>query len=211
MSGQFLFYHEKEAIHSWHCENAATMNRQAETSLATSLWWKRPWKQRRNNHLWNGGHFARPDQKRLWNGHQIMLLCSPTPSWVLFSNYRKCLGCFYAMLAWKQCMMTSSWNGSIYRVTGPLCGEFTGPRWILYKKASGAELWYFLIFTRINGWVNNGEADNLRRHRAHYDVTVMVYQMYNTQNIQSGADIIRHDIIRILHTSLQWLSSWGRI
>ena len=31
MSGQFLFYHENEAI---HCENAATMNRQAETSLA---------------------------------------------------------------------------------------------------------------------------------------------------------------------------------
>ena len=26
-------------------------------------------------------------------------------------------------------MMTSS-NGNIFRVTGPLCGEFTGPRWI---------------------------------------------------------------------------------
>ena len=25
----------------------------------------------------------------------------------------------------------------------------------------------------INGWVNNGEADDLRRHHAHYDVTVM--------------------------------------
>ena len=30
-----------------------------------------------------------------------------------------------------------------------------------------------LISTRINGWVNNGEAGELRRHRAHYDVTVM--------------------------------------
>ena len=27
---------------------------------------------------------------------------------------------------------------------------------------------------RINGWVNNGEAGDLRRHRAHYDVIVMV-------------------------------------
>ena len=27
--------------------------------------------------------------------------------------------------------------------------------------------------TRMNGWVNNGEAGDLRRHRAHYDVTVM--------------------------------------
>ena len=30
-------------------------------------------------------------------------------------------------------MMTSS-NGNIFRVTGPLCGEFTGPRWIPHTK-----------------------------------------------------------------------------
>ena len=29
-------------------------------------------------------------------------------------------------------------------VTGPLCGEFTGPRWIPRTKASDAELWCFL-------------------------------------------------------------------
>ena len=40
-------------------------------------------------------------------------------------------------------MMTSS-NGNIFRVTGPLCGEFTGHRWIPRTKASDAELWYFL-------------------------------------------------------------------
>ena len=40
-------------------------------------------------------------------------------------------------------MMTSS-NGNIYRVTGHLCGEFTGPRWIPHTKASDAELWCFL-------------------------------------------------------------------
>ena len=32
---------------------------------------------------------------------------------------------------------------------------------------------FSLICAWINGWVNNGEADDLRRHRAHYDVTVM--------------------------------------
>ena len=37
-------------------------------------------------------------------------------------------------------MMTSS-NGNIYRVTGHLYGEFTGPRWIPHTKASDAELW----------------------------------------------------------------------
>ena len=40
-------------------------------------------------------------------------------------------------------MMTSS-NGDIFRVTGHLCGEFTGPRWIPRTKASDAELWWFL-------------------------------------------------------------------
>ena len=37
------------------------------------------------------------------------------------------------------CMMTSS-NGNIFRVTGLLCGEFTGRRWIPHTKASNAEL-----------------------------------------------------------------------
>ena len=40
-------------------------------------------------------------------------------------------------------MMTSS-NGNIFRVTGHLCGEFTGPRWIRHTKASDAEPWCFL-------------------------------------------------------------------
>ena len=69
-------------------------------------------------------------------------------------------------------MMTSS-NGNIFRVTGHLCGEFTGPRWIPHTKASDAELWCFFICVWINSWVNNGEAGDLRRYRAHYDVIVM--------------------------------------
>ena len=35
-------------------------------------------------------------------------------------------------------------------------------------------LMFFLICAWINGWINNGEAGDLRRHRAHYDVTAMV-------------------------------------
>ena len=42
-----------------------------------------------------------------------------------------------------QYMITSS-NGNIFRVTGPLCGEFTGDRWIPLTKASDAELRCFL-------------------------------------------------------------------
>ena len=36
-------------------------------------------------------------------------------------------------------MITSS-NGNIFRVTGPLCGEYTGHLWIPRKKASDANL-----------------------------------------------------------------------
>ena len=43
-------------------------------------------------------------------------------------------------------MMTSS-NGNIFRVTGHLCWEFTGPRWILRTKASDAEVWCSLWST----------------------------------------------------------------
>ena len=65
-------------------------------------------------------------------------------------------------------------NGNIFRVTGPLCGEFTGNRWIPRTKANDAELLCFLWSAPwINGWVNNGDAGDLRRHRAHYDVIVM--------------------------------------
>ena len=77
-------------------------------------------------------------------------------------------------------MMTSS-KEIIFRVTDPLCGEFTGPRWIPVTKAMqwrGA-LMFSLICTWINGWVNNREAGDLRRHCAHYEVIVMALNSSN--------------------------------
>ena len=72
-----------------------------------------------------------------------------------------------------QTIITSS-SGNIFRVTGHLCGEFTGHRWIPRTKASDAELWIFsLICAWISDWVNNSATGDLRRHRAYYDVTVM--------------------------------------
>ena len=43
----------------------------------------------------------------------------------------------------QKCMMASS-NGKFLCVTGHLCEEFTGPRWIPHTKASDVELWCFL-------------------------------------------------------------------
>ena len=52
-------------------------------------------------------------------------------------------------------MMTSS-NGNLFRVTGHLCGEFTGHWWIPHTKASDAELWCFDVFfdRRLNEWLS---------------------------------------------------------
>ena len=76
-------------------------------------------------------------------------------------------------------MMTSS-NGNIFRVTGHLCGEFVGPMWIPPHKGQWRGAWMFsLICVWINGWVNNREAGDLRRYRAHYDVIVMEQQWRN--------------------------------
>ena len=42
-----------------------------------------------------------------------------------------------------------------------------------HKDQWRGDLVFYLICALINGWVNNREAGYLRRHRAHYDVTVM--------------------------------------
>ena len=45
-----------------------------------------------------------------------------------------------------------------------------------HKGQWGGDMIFSLICVWINGWVNNCEAGDLRRHRAHYDVTLMTYR-----------------------------------
>ena len=62
---------------------------------------------------------------------------------------------------------------------------------------------FSLICAWIKGWVNNGEAGDLRRHRAHYDVNVKwtshfeicavqpyVYKMYKAPNVMRSVSTI---------------------
>ena len=67
------------------------------------------------------------------------------------------------------CIMTSS-NGNISGVSGPLCREFTGH----HKGQWRGDFMFSLICALNKGWVNNLEANHLRCHRTHYDVTVML-------------------------------------
>ena len=54
----------------------------------------------------------------------------------------------------------------------PVTGEFPTQRPM--TRSFGV---FSLICDRINGWLNNGKAGDLRRHRAHYDVIVMQYNV----------------------------------
>ena len=85
-----------------------------------------------------------------------------------FSNLRSVKWLIACLTPCSLFMMTSS-NGNIFRVTGPLCEEFTRHRWISLTKASDAKLWCFLW----SAPESNREAGDWRRHRAHYDVIVI--------------------------------------
>ena len=75
-------------------------------------------------------------------------------------------------------MITSS-NGNIFGVPGPLWGDrwdwpfVRGPVDSLHKGQWRRALMFSLICAWTNGWANNRDAGDLRRHHAHYDVTVM--------------------------------------
>ena len=53
-----------------------------------------------------------------------------------------------------------------------------------HTKASDGALVFSLICAWINGWVNNGEASDLRRHHAHYDVPVMSHPKSNQDRVK---------------------------
>ena len=82
-------------------------------------------------------------------------------------------------VSWLAClyMMTAS-NGHIFALlalcagNSPVTGEFPSQR--QWQRA----LMFSLIYAWTNGWVNNSEAGDLRRRRAHYDVTAMILGVY---------------------------------
>ena len=65
--------------------------------------------------------------------------------------------------------MTSA-NGNIFCVTGHLCGEFPA------QSSVTRSFDVFFDLRLKNGWVNNREAGDLRRHRARFDVTLVIWQ-----------------------------------
>ena len=74
-------------------------------------------------------------------------------------------------------LLKTSSNGNIFRVTGPLCGEFTGPGEFPTQRpvTLSFDVFFDLRLNKRLSKRNNREAGDLRRHRGHYDVNVMCY------------------------------------
>ena len=91
--------------------------------------------------------------------------------------------CWWMMISTMMTMMTSS-NGTFSALlalcagNSPVTGEFPA------KGQWRGTLIFSLICARISGWVNNREAGDLRRHRAHYDVIVMFLQSLGLEALQ---------------------------
>ena len=73
----------------------------------------------------------------------------------------------YHFSRWRHQMETFSALLAICAGNSPVTGEFPAQSPVTRSMDD------FFICALMNGWVNNGEVDDLRRHCAHYDVTVM--------------------------------------
>ena len=75
---------------------------------------------------------------------------------------------------------------------------------------------FSLICAWTNGWVNNRDAGDLRRHRAHYDVTVMTMKPHLLRPVLQVAVRLEKRLESQLSSALrphaitaQWISSYG--
>ena len=95
-----------------------------------------------------------------------MIYTLTTPKCILHVPYRMYWHCFNThddVIKWKHFPRYWPFVRGIHRspVNSPHKGQWRGA------------LMFSLIFPRINGWINNREAGDLRRYRSHYDVIVM--------------------------------------
>ena len=97
-----------------------------------------------------------------------------------YRQYRNWL-CYEMVFVWQApflcpfSMMTSS-NENIFRVTGLFWRELIHRSSVNspYKGQWGEALMFSFICAWTNSRINNGNAGDLRRHRVHYDFTVML-------------------------------------
>ena len=101
--------------------------------------------------------------------HETRLSCAYFPLGYFLLWLRP--GCIYPYPStWRRHQMeTYSALLTICAGHSPVPGEFP------HKSQWRGALMFSLIYARINGWVNNREAGDLRRYRIHYDVSVIKF------------------------------------
>ena len=83
-------------------------------------------------------------EKEHWNQHDFLRI-APGRYYQFHLHLVRLNECHQTgSTVWLACIMMPSSHGNTFRVTGYLCVEFIGLRWIPRTKASDAELWCFL-------------------------------------------------------------------
>ena len=94
-------------------------------------------------------------------------------------RFRTCSGWVIVCSWWRHQMETFSALLVLCARNSRVTGEFP---W--HKGQWRGHLMFSLICAWTNGWVNNRDADDLRRHRAHYDIAVMCIASACTNHTQ---------------------------
>ena len=98
------------------------------------------------------------------NEVEILQSCIKPSNWTIHVTKAKP----YAYITWwRHQMETFSSLLAFWAGNSPVTGAFPAQRPVTRS------LIFSLIWAWINDWVNNREAGDLRRHRGHYDVTIM--------------------------------------
>ena len=140
-----------------------------------------------------GTAFFKRKIHRILNGKQWPIFCTPsnvygihstnlTPTGKHSITMPPCGASFeFSMRHWSHCSCTSDqWHDDVIkwknfpRYWSFVRGIHRSPVNSPHKGQWHGALVFSLLCARINGYLNNLEAGDLRRHRAHYYVTVMV-------------------------------------
>ena len=128
-----------------------------------------------------------PDHEVSWNPEASQLVfrmfnqlnefkqCSS----VMIFCIKICVTCANIRITWWHHQM-ETFSALLVLCAGIHRSPVNSPHRVLWRGA----LMFSLICVRINGWVNNREAGDLRRCRAHYDVIFMLYLENNLNGRQ---------------------------
>ena len=87
-------------------------------------------------------------------------------------------------------------------------------QWIPRKGQGLGALLFSLIYAWINGWVNNREAGDLKRHRTHYDVIIMNLNFQTMEWLHCClcyCSLWHHNATTVSSVTSQWGTHGGAI